>query len=143
MQKATVTVDFVNPPKDGKKFGSIKTKELGYVSVWPDKLDNFKKGQKYTIQYETTDSGYHNFKAMAGGDFPDSDLGDTGVAPPPLPKPNYQTAPSRPVDPTPERIFVCGIVNSAVSSGRVELDRDAIIALVNEARSAWRETLGK
>lgn len=54
MPNATVTVEFVNQPKEGKAFGSIKTKELGYVGMKPADLSKFTKGQTYEIEYKVS-----------------------------------------------------------------------------------------
>ena len=132
MLTSQVTVDYVNEPKEGKPFGSIKTKELGYVSVPPDKLGLFEKGGKYSINYETTDRGYHNFKSLANG-FPEHDL----------PKAFQKPSPRSSEDATPERIYVCGIVNSAIAHGGFALTLTNLVELTNTARSAWAQTFGK
>lgn len=60
MPNASVTVQFVNQPKPGKKFGSIKTDELGYLSVKPENLSLFTKGAKYVVEY-TEKGEYKDF----------------------------------------------------------------------------------
>src|SRR6188768_1077779 len=52
---ATIEVEYVNPPKEGKKKGSIKTKDGEYYGVWPDKLHLYAPGNTYTIQYESSE----------------------------------------------------------------------------------------
>ena len=120
MTTTVVTVDFVNPPREGKKKGSIKTKELGYVGVWPDKLSLFEKGKKYEIEWKEQGQ-YKDFVKMIG---------------------QPQAGNGKRDDATPERIFVCGIVNSAVSSGKVEPTVGNLTALTNAAREAWAATFG-
>ena len=50
MPRATVTIKFVNQPKEGKKFGSINTEEMA-ISVRSRPSSLFVKGQKYVIEY--------------------------------------------------------------------------------------------
>ena len=135
MLTSQVTVDYVNEPRDGKPFGSIKTKELGYVSVHPDNLGLFTKGQKYSINYETVVKGdreHHNFKSLANG-FPEHDL----------PKAFQKSSQRSSEDATPERIYVCGIINSAIAHGGFALTLTNLVELTNTARSAWAQTFGK
>lgn len=62
-------------------------------------------------------------------------------APPPRPAPRYAGPTGRPDDPTPERIFVCGGLNAAITSQVVNPnDTREIIACVNALRTAWANT---
>lgn len=53
MNSATIEVAYVNPPKEGRKMGDVKDTDGQYWKVWPDKLDFFKPGHKYDIEYTT------------------------------------------------------------------------------------------
>ena len=67
MQTATIQVAYVNPPKPGKKQGSVKDAEGNIYGVWPDKLHLFEPGNVYTIEYTSRDFNgqqYHDFKKM-------------------------------------------------------------------------------
>ncbi|HEY6020489.1 MAG TPA: hypothetical protein VIY48_11470 [Candidatus Paceibacterota bacterium] len=64
MPTATVTVAYINPPKPGKKMGSIKSQDGAYYGVWPDKLSMFEVGNTYSIVF-TEENGFKNFKQMA------------------------------------------------------------------------------
>ena len=67
MQTATIQVAYVNPPKPGKKQGSVKDAEGNIYGVWPDKLHLFEPGNVYTIEYSSRDFNgqqYHDFKKM-------------------------------------------------------------------------------
>lgn len=102
MPQATVTVEFVNPPKEGKAFGSIKTKELGYVGMKPADLTSFAKGQRYEIEYKVSgDNGqYKNFVKLAS-------------------KPNGASGTGAGHSPDNSRmIFITGIVGRAMGSGK-------------------------
>src|SRR4029078_9058931 len=75
MPTMDVEIAYVNPPKEGKKKGSIKTREGEYIGVWPDKLHLFKEGERYKIQYKQTQWGKDFFAIV----------GSKGVPPPQAP----------------------------------------------------------
>lgn len=60
MQTAEITVAYVNPPKPGKKSGSVKSTDG--VSYWgpPAALAQYDVGETYMIQYETNEAGFNN-----------------------------------------------------------------------------------
>lgn len=120
MPVATVTVDFVNQPKEGKKFGSIKTKELEYISVKPEDLAKFSKGSKYQIEYTQTDQGYKNFVRIVAQ--------SNGVAP----------NGSRNAD-SARDIYVTGVVGRAMGSGKFGMDEIGL--LTAKAIAAWESHL--
>ena len=57
MPSATVTVRYVNPPKDGGKRGSIKTVDDEFYGVWPETFHLFEPGRTYRIEYSEKDIG--------------------------------------------------------------------------------------
>lgn len=129
MTTETVTVAFVNQPKEaGKSYGSIKTADGKFISVHRDKLGLFQKGGSYVVEYETTDRGYHNFKALVQ----QAGQANGHTAAPPARNEDLATA---------ERIFVCGIVNAAVGAGH-QTDWPSLVPLVNNARNAFAFTFG-
>src|SRR5437016_13153417 len=68
MPKETVTIAYVNQPKEGKKMGSIKTANGQYFNVYPDKLNLFEVGQTYAIEYDSREfqgKMYHNVKSVS------------------------------------------------------------------------------
>lgn len=67
MAVANVTVKYVNPPRPGKKKGSIKTDADEYIGVWPDKLHLFEPGNSYRIIYTENEYG-KTFTSFAGED---------------------------------------------------------------------------
>ena len=134
MTTANITVEQINPPKEGKKMGSIKTKELGLLWCWPNQLEIFKVGHHYDIEY-TTDGDFKKFKGMAPSsqaDFPEHTLLPAGVKNTPMVPPTLQ-----------EHIYVCGVVNNWVSRENSEVTEAKLIALTNTARNAWALTFGK
>lgn len=139
MATATVTVQYVNQPKEGQRKGSIKTTDGSYYGVWPDKLGLFTKGGTYQIEFTETvsDSGkvFRDFKQMVGaptqGGYSGPRRGSNGG--------NYR--PTAPQDA--ERMFVCSILNAfAQSDTDVRLD-EGLVDHVNTLRHVWQETFGQ
>ena len=104
---ATVTVQYVNDPKPGKKMGSIKTAEMGYFGVYPDKLKLFEQGKTYSVEYKT-DGDFKRFEKLT----------ELEAQQPPVANGHDKDL----------HIFVAGVVNNAISSG-------AIVKTLNEAGS--------
>jgi hypothetical protein len=51
MPTGTITVKYVNPPKAGKKKGTIKSADGQMFGVWADKLGEFTPDMIYEIEY--------------------------------------------------------------------------------------------
>ena len=133
--QASIFVESVNQPAPGKKMGSIKARGVGTIWAWPNQLDKFHSGGTFTIKYKED----NNFKNVV------EILHQEPQAPPPWEPPGdpgKHQSPNPVIDPLPERIFVCGVVNSAVSAGK-EPTIANLIGIVNAARQAWAETFGK
>lgn len=129
MNTETVTVQYVNAPKPGKKMGSIKTADGRYIGCWPDKLVRFQQGGTYTIKTETQ-GDFTKVVDVVGNDAPTQQQ-----AP-------QQRSVGRPTDDaTAERIYVCGVVNAAISSG-LEVTTGTLVGITNAAREAYRQTFG-
>ena len=62
MPQATVTVKYVNPPKDGGRRGSIKTVEDEFFGVWPENMHRFEPGCTYRIDYSETERDGRTFR---------------------------------------------------------------------------------
>src|SRR5262249_53368769 len=50
---AEIKVQYVNPPKEGKKLGSIKSADGQYYSVFEKMLDQFTKGMTCKVEYSS------------------------------------------------------------------------------------------
>ncbi len=168
MPVAEVTVQYVNQPKPGKKKGSIKTVELGYVNVWPDKLDLFFKGQRTVIEFSESQSAsggqpFLDFVRLAGEQPQGRSAPQSYNPPPQRPQPGYnpqyaqQPPPPRKPDPrlsapatvprqfNPEidqmalQIFVTGLTGRAMGSGHFA--PEDIDALTENAVAAFMKHL--
>jgi hypothetical protein len=115
-----VTVQYVNPPKDGRKNGSLRLTNGSFISVSPELLPLFEGCENSTIDIETREWTPPGGKPMT---FANSGPNGTRAAAPraaaqsrPAPPP-LQTAAPRNVD-TDKHIFVTGIVGRAMGSGK-------------------------
>ena len=65
MQTAEITVQYVNQPKPGKKWGAIK--DTNGVSYWgpPAALSAYQPGGTYTIQFNTNEEGFNQIGGAA------------------------------------------------------------------------------
>lgn len=133
MPVTTVTVEYVNQPKPGRKQGSIKTASGQYIGVWPEKLSAFQPGGTYEIEYdsETGQNGktYHQLKKIingaAGGLQTVSQVARrvTGMA-------GGSSDQS-------EKIFVTGIIGRSLHGTGTIPDEDTLTDWVVRARAAW------
>ncbi len=158
-QTVWVTANYVNGPKPGRKHGSIKTPEFGYVSVAEEHLHHFRPKARYSIIMETTDQGYHNFKGFAQQEQPQDQSGYQGYseaprrppqqqarppmqrpAPPPMqPRTLPMPAPQPSNDPAAKTIFITGVVGRAMGSGKF-MSTD-VLALTMAAKAAYEQVV--
>lgn len=139
MPTAQITVLYVNPPKPGKKKGTIKTDTLGLIGCWPNQLAWFQRGQVYTIDYED-DGQYKNVKKVVGnGNGAALQHAPQAQANPyaPPPRNNYQGNPNKPDS---KAIFLTGVVQQAMGSGQFKATD--IVALAVNASTAWDQAMG-
>ena len=118
MPIAAVTIQYVNPPKEGRKMGSIKTEELGYIGVWPDKLDLFQKGKRYVVEYEIKHGNdgreFKNFVRIKSEE-PQAKESDTKA----------------------KDIFVTGVVGRYLQGAGTWPEGNTLALMVAQAREAW------
>lgn len=134
MATAQVKVQYVNPPKMGKKNGSIKTPDNQIYGVPPNLLPQFQAGGTYQIEYNSREFNGQWYKTVAGV---------TPVAAP-VPSSNAGGGSAAPKwdDATPERIFVCGAINAAIEGGVIGFDQATIENAVRTLRNVWANTFG-
>lgn len=119
MPTETITVAFVNEPKPGKKFGSIKSEGGIYYSVKPDQLALFKKGGTYEIQYgfDKTNT-YRNFERIVGAAPSNSTHASNGQ--------------TKSIE-----MFVMGTIGRALQGSGTFPDEADLTEWVRAARKAW------
>ena len=141
MPTLTGQVEFVNPPAEGKKTGSIKLHDGRIIGVFPDKLSLFTQGRTYEIEYserEWQGKTYMTAKSAKPLDgFPPNNSRPASGGP-------KESAFVRPATPgtDAERMFVCSLTNAFIAAGHVDLKRESVSATVQMLRAAWRETFG-
>lgn len=134
---ATISVRYVNPPKQGRTNGSVKTPEGEMYGVPPALLSQFQQGGTYNVNYTTRNFQGQNYKTITHVAM---------VSPPQQSQGQRSNGYSKgggDDDKLGERIFVCGILNAAVSGGHVEMSEVAIENVVNIGRAVWANTFGK
>ena len=70
MQTFHGTIAYINPPKEGKKKGSVKLEDGNYIGMWPNQLDQFSQGQAVTLLCESNEfqgKTYWNYKPSTNG----------------------------------------------------------------------------
>ncbi len=156
--QATITVQAKQSPAIGKKQGKIQDTNGDLWNVWGDKLQNYREGVTYDIVYETNEFNGHTFNVIKTAN-PSNQKPSTGALPQdgwpgPTPPPSvggirngvYPPHIPQVANAKDEMIFVCGIVNNSMSNANInpfETTLTELIAMVDKARSAWRNTLGK
>jgi hypothetical protein len=127
-QVSEITVQYVNMPKAGKKFGSIKSSEG--VSYWapPAVLREFTVGEVCKIEFKENDEGFKNINKKIG----------STKAPPLSPPPRQRT------DPTDQRhIFVTALLGHFIDAGKLSLDEEMIAEAADMILRAYkRSSLG-
>lgn len=117
MATANVKIQYVNQPKEGKSWGSIKTVDGKYYGVKQAMLSQFAKGQSYDIEYssKTTEDGRELRSvdkvlatAASGG-------GSVGA--------------------NDRAIFITGVVGRAMGSGQYPISELSMLTLA--AADAW------
>lgn len=79
METAAIEVKYVNAPRQGKSFGSIKDTNGVMYGVKQADLRLFQPGQRCTIRYEER-NGYNNFIELAQNPAPKDGLPETTLS---------------------------------------------------------------
>lgn len=141
MQTETITVQYVNPPKNNPNFGSIKTSTGEYISVPSNRLHEFAQNGTYAIDIEMN-GRFKNFK----------DFANPGAVPPPQQAPLVAYAPTAATPPprnTPimdteahksENMAVMGIIGRCVHGTGTIPPVSVLEDMMRSIRHAWRES---
>ena len=149
MNSAIITVAGVTPPGPGKKQGHVHDTDGNKWNVWADKIPNYRMGVSYEIKYEENEFNGKTFSVIKTANPANAaPVTPSGHRAPAQPKPSDGWPGPIPhqIDPKAETIFVCGLCNNAMANANVnpfEVTLTELIAFVDKARSAWRNTLGK
>lgn len=134
-KEAIITALYVNPPKAGKKNGTIKAEGDVLYLAKPPILAIFQQGGQYKIGYEEYEINGVHFKEIKAA--------QQVSAAAPATSGNTGRYPAHQDDALAERIFVCGAINATMSNPNVKpsLDMDGI-KIVNFWRNVWASTFG-
>lgn len=134
LQHATITVAYLNQPQAGKKNWSIKTSDGTYYSVPAGLAGMFQQGGTNTITYEDKLFNGKVFHMIR-----DAKPAQQQASPAPAPQSQYNGGGSPSAHQSKdEHIFLCGIINQAVSSGQINPhNATEIVAVGIAAREAY------
>ncbi len=127
---AEVTIQYINPPREGKSWGNVKATDGQQFWGPPAMLAQYKTGESCKIEFTFSKDGkfknlHHKIevpKAMQ------------------RPVPALPRAPTNPQDS--ERMGAQGMVNAFIAAGHVTLQRDAIKAAIKECHEAYNDHWG-
>jgi hypothetical protein len=143
-QTAMVEVKYVNPPKDGKQYGSIKGANNQTWPIKKDRIGDFEPGNTYELAYTLGTGDFRNVigvKKIAKA-APEPSIRGEFAKIEGKPQANGSTyyRPTAPRDS--ERMFVCAIAGHWIDTGRVEMTEQSMIELVNSLRAVYAATFG-
>jgi len=133
----TVTVRYVNPPKPGKKWGSIKTVDDEYIGCAPKDLAKMSEGNTYTVTYEVlANSGAKMLRSIDAGSAPATN----GAA---APRSNGSYGKKTPEEES--RMFAMGhcIEAGLVVEGLNMADASDIAKMIQTLETAWMMAHGE
>ena len=154
MEDATLTVQYVNEPKPGKKLGNIKDTNGQPWLVVPSMLPRFAEGETYKVEYTEShaDNGmiFRHVKNLYQAE-PSRAMQTPPERTAPIPQSTRQTngkkmdqsnfyRPTSPRDS--ERMFVCSTLNAFISTGRVNNEVEVLVEYVNALRQVYQRTFG-
>ena len=122
-----LTVMFVNPPGEGKKWGNIKSSEGIYYGGPPALLRQFTAGEVCTIEFSKSNNGLYNNIVKK--------IGAAGNRPAPLsPPPRQRTHPN-----DQEAIFTTALLGHFIDAGKIALNEDMIKEAADMILRAFRQ----
>ena len=136
----TVTVKYVNPPKDGKKRGTIKTTDDQFIGVWADKIHLFEVGKTYELEMTETESNgvtYRNVKTVKMVETPPAQVAAAAAAV--SGGGTYRETCAKDA----ERMFTCSILNAFIQAGKVDLNGPQLVNHTLMLRKVWQHTFGQ
>lgn len=125
MPTATISVQYVDQPKPGKKQGKIKTTSGEYYGVDPTQLGQFSPGGTYNIEYDT-----HSFQGKEYKTFRRMD----GALPLPAPVQSGRPAHTQSVE-----MFTMGVIGRCVQGSGTIPDLETLTRWVKTCRWAWTD----
>ena len=135
----TVTVKYVNPPKEGKKRGTIKTTDDQFIGVWADKIHLFEVGKTYDLELTETESNgvtYRNVKTVKMVETPAAQIAAAASS-------GGHNTYRQTSEHDAQRMFVCSLMNAFIQAGKVELNGPQLVSHTLMLRKVWQHTFGQ
>lgn len=132
-----INIKYVNPAKEGKKFGSLKSVEGETYWVPAGMVSGFTAGTTVDVPTEVQKWGANMVNVVSGAARASTEQNPWNKAQPPKPQasaPAPAATPSR-IDQKDALIFVTGVVGRAMGSGQFK--SGDISDLTHEALKAW------
>lgn len=140
-QTATITVKYVNPPKPGKKRGTIKDESDTFYGVWPDKIALFQQGRTYAIEYTSQEANGQTWHTIV------SAVQQAEVAPAAAAAKQATGGGGQVYRETcakdAERMFVCSMMNAFIQAGKLDLEGTKMVNATRMMRRVWQHTFGE
>jgi hypothetical protein len=137
MPKMTMTVKYVNQPKEGKTRGSIKGTDESFLGCPQNKLDLFAPGKTYDIEF--TENGEWKTVTSAKEIVADKPS-PAATAASPTPAGNGYYRPTAPADSL--RMFVCANLTAMIRAGKVENTKEDLWATTQRLKAIYDHTFG-
>lgn len=149
---ATITVARILQPKAPRKPAWIEGADGVRYSIWPDKLGQFREGESYEIEFQTS-NGYHNIKSARAATKPSPAPGQftggrsnpparslSSAASPPAGAPQQNYRPTAPKDA--RRMWLCSQLNAMIESRQVSLTTESLIEANRMLMDVYDATIG-
>jgi hypothetical protein len=135
MHTETIQVQYVNPPRTGRKKGTIKTADGKLFGVWANALSGFKPDESYMIEYDTEEWRGETYRTITKATLQPNRT--AGSSPQPGRNTYRETSPG-----DAERMFVCSLLNAEIGAGKLSLNTKELIEAIERTRAAWAKTFG-
>ena len=136
MHTEMIQVQYVYPPKPGKKKGTIKTIDGKLFGVPANALSDFKPNETYAVEYAEQEWKGQTYRTITK-----ATLQANGSADPSLRPTRNTYRETSPADA--ERMFVCSLLNAEIGSGKLSLNTKELIEAIERTRAAWANTFGR
>lgn len=150
MPQTTVTLQYVNPPKPGKSWGSVKTPDGTRFAIPGAMISQVQQGGTYTFDYTEGANGFLGINTV----FPAQEgapVAPPQPAPAPMAPPPYQPPPQAPMAIQPQHapstghfednkardIFVTGVIGRAFHGTGQVPDGHTLAAMVRSCIDGW------
>lgn len=136
MNTATIEVEAVTPPGDGKKQATVKTKDGKWFGIWPKNMGLLRPGRVYEVSYTERNWQNKTYRTIE-----EITLAPNAMAPIEQEKATRSTTPlDKPSDQ--EFEFTTRMLCSLVQYGRIGRSEEDLVREAQMLRSAYRRAFG-